>query len=184
MIIDMLIRPALLLSAEQAEAIGFWKNPSIWRVINLLVFVLFVIYILRSKVRIGQVFNNRADSIVKELEQAKRDKQESQQRLAELEARLARLDQEVADIRAEAERESAREAERVRQIAAADAEKIKQTAQREIEGAMKAAKGELRAFVADHSVALAEGMIRREIGAEDNTRMVNKFIDDLSEVSK
>jgi F-type H+-transporting ATPase subunit b len=146
-------------------------------VINLLVFVIFLIYILRSKVRIGQVFDNRAASIVKELEQAKRDKQESQQRLAE-------LDQEVADIRAEAERESAREAERIRQTAAADAEKIKQTAQREIEGAMKAARGELRAFVADQSVALAEGMIRREIRTDDNARMVNKFIDDLSEVSK
>ena len=152
--------------------------------INLLVFVIILVYILRSKVRIGRVLDNRAASIVKELDQAKRDKQEAQARLAELEARLARLDQEVADIRAEAERESAREAERVRQTAAADAEKIRQTAQREIEGAMKAARGELRAFVADQSVALAEGMIRREIRAEDNTRMVNKFIDDLSEVGK
>ena len=184
MIIDLLIRPALFLAAEQAEATGFWQNPNIWKVLNLLVFVIILVYILRSKVRIGQVFNNRAASIVKELEQAKRDKQESQQRLAELEARLGRLDQEVADIRAEAERESAREAERIRQTAAADAEKIKQTTQREIEGAMKAAKGELRAFVADQSVALAETMIRREIRADDNTRMVSKFIDDLSEVSK
>ena len=184
MIIDSFIRPALFLAAEQAEATGFWKNPNIWRVLNLLVFVIFLIYILRNKVRIGQVFNNRAASIVKELEQAKRDKQESQKRLAELEARLGRLDQEVSDIREQAERESAREAERIRQTAAADADKIKQTTQREIEGAMKAAKGELRAFVADQSVALAEVMIRREIRTEDNARMVNKFIDDLNEVSK
>ena len=184
MIIDLFIRPALFLAAEQAEATGLWKNPTLWRVINLLVFVIFLTYILRSKVRIGQVFDNRAASIVKELEQAKRDKQESQDRLAELEARLGKLDQEVAEIRAEAERESAREAERVRQTAADDAEKIRQTAQREIEGAMKAAKVDLRAFVADQSVALAEGIIRREIGPEDNTRMVNRFINDLSEVSK
>ena len=183
MTIDLLIRPALL-AAEAAEQTGIWHNYTLWRVVNLLVFVIILVYILRNKVRIGQVLDNRAASIVKELEQAKRDKQESQQRLAELEARLGRLDQEVADIRAEAERESAREAQRVGQAAAADAEKIKQTAQREIEGAMKAAKGELRAFVADQSVALAEGMIRREIRTEDNTRMVNKFIDDLSEVSK
>ena len=87
-------------------------------------------------------------------------------------------------MRAEAERDSAREAERIKQAAAADAEKIRQTAQREIEGAMKAARTELRAFVADQSVALAEGIIRREIRPEDNTRMVNKFIEDLSEVSK
>jgi F-type H+-transporting ATPase subunit b len=184
LILDVLTQPALFLAAGQAVAKGFWENPNIWRVLNLLVFVIFLIYILRNKVRIGQVFNNRAASIVKELEQAKRDKQESQQRLAELEARLGRLDQEVADIREQAERESAREADRIRQAADADAEKIRQIAHREIEGAMKAAKGELRAFVADQSVALAEGMIRREIRTEDNTRMVNKFIDDLSEVSK
>jgi F-type H+-transporting ATPase subunit b len=182
LIIDLC--PALFLAAEQAEATGFWQDPKIWKVLNLLVFVIFLIYILRNKIRIGQVFNDRAASIVKELEQAKREKQESQERLAELEARLSRLDQEVADIREQAERESAREADRIRQTAAADAEKIKQTAQREIDGAMKAATGELRAFVAEQSVALAEGIIRREIKTEDNTRMVNRFIDDLSEVSK
>jgi len=183
LILEMFIRPALL-AAEQAEATGLFNNPTLWRVINLLIFVIILVYILRSKVRIGQVLDNRAASIVKELEQAKRDKQEAEDRLKEIEARLSKLDSEVEQIRAEAERESARESERIRQTAAADAEKIRQTAGREIEGAMKAARNELRAFVADQSVALAEGMIRREIRPEDDSRMVNKFIDDLSEVSK
>jgi F-type H+-transporting ATPase subunit b len=184
LIADLIIRPALLAAAEQAEATGLLKNMTLWRVINLLIFVIILVYILRSKVRIGQVFDNRAASIVKQLEQAKRDKQEAQEQLAKVEARLARLDQEVSEIRAEAERESAREAERIRQAAAADAEKIRQSAQREIEGAMKSARSELQAFVAEQSVALAEGMIRREIRPEDNTRMLNEFIDDLSEVSR
>ena len=184
MIIDSFIRPALFLAAEQAEKTGFLSNPNLWRVLNLLVFVIFLVYVLRNKVRVGQVFDNRAASIVKELEQAKRDKQESQERLGELESRLSRLDQEVTDIRAQAHRDSVREAERIRQTAAADAEKIKQTAQREIEGAMKSARGELRAFVAEQSVAMAESLIRREIRSDDNTRMVNRFIDDLSGVKK
>lgn len=184
MIVESFIRPALFAAAEQAESTGLLSNPTLWRVINLLIFVIILAYILRSKVRIGQVFDNRAASIVKELEQAKRDKQEAEDRLAQLEARLTKLDQEVEQIRVEAERESARESERIHEAAATDAEKIRQTAQREIEGAMKAARNELRAFVADQSVALAEGMIRREIRPEDDTRMVNKFIDELSEVSK
>ena len=183
MITDALIRPALLIAADQAEASGF-LNPNLWRVINLLVFVIILVYILRNKIGIGKVFDNRADSIVKKLEQAARDKQEAQDRLQELEARLGRLDQEVAQIRADAERESARETERIRQTAEADAEKIRQTAQREIEGAMKAARGELRAFVADQSVALAEGIITREIRPEDNSRMMNRFIDEMSEGGK
>lgn len=184
MIADLIIRPALIAAAEQAEATGLLKNMTLWRVINLLIFVFILVYILRSKMRIGQVFDNRAASIVKQLEQAKRDKQEAEEQLAKVEARLARLDQEVSEIRAEAERESAREAERIRQAATADAEKIRQSAQREIEGAMKSARSELQGFVAEQSVALAEGMIRREILPEDNSRMLNEFIDDLSEVTR
>ena len=182
--INSVIVPALLFLAESEGQDGFLRNRPLWRVINLVIFILILIYILRSKVRIGQVFENRAATIVKELEQAKRDKQEAEARLGELEARLGRLDQEVAGIRAEAQRESEKEAERVRQAAAADAEKIRLTTQREIEGAMKAARTELRAFVAEQSVAMAEGIIRREIRPEDNSRMVNKFVDDLREVNK
>jgi F-type H+-transporting ATPase subunit b len=184
LIVDLFIRPALFLAAEQAEATGLLNNKPLWRVINLLIFVIFLVYIFRKKLQIGKVFDDRAASIVTELEQAKREKQEAQERLQELEARFARLDQEVSAIRTEAERESAREAERIKQTAAVDAEKIRQSAHREVEGAMKAARTELRAFVAEQSVALAEGIIRREIRPEDNTRMVNKFIEDLSEVSK
>jgi ATP synthase F0 subunit b len=175
---DFFMPPALF------EPTGLLGNITLWRVINLLVFVIFLIYILRNKIRIGQVFDSRAASIVKQLEQARQDKQEAEARLAELEARLGRLDQEISEIRAEAERDSAREAERIKQAAAADAEKIRTAAQREIEGAMKSARTELQAFVAEQSVAVAEGIIRREIRPEDNTRMVNEFIDDLSEVGK
>jgi F-type H+-transporting ATPase subunit b len=183
-LINSVIVPVLLFLAESEGQEGFWKNKALWRVINLAIFILFLVYILRSKVRIGQVFETRAATIVKELEQAKRDKQEAEARLSELESRLSRLDQDVESIRREAEQESAREAERVRQAAASDAEKIRATARREIEGAMKAARTELRAFVADASVAMAEGIIRREIRPEDNSRMLNKYIDDLREVNK
>ncbi len=179
-----LISPALLLAGQTAEGGGLLQNTTLWRVINLLIFVVVLVYLLRNKIRIGQVFNDRAASIVKELEQAKREKQEAEQKLAELEARLGRLDQEVAEIRAQSERESKAEAERISQSAQADAEKIGQSAQREIEGAMRAARSELREFVAEHSVKLAEEIIRREIRPEDNSRMFTKFVDDLREVNR
>jgi ATP synthase F0 subunit b len=177
------ITPALLFLAENAEQLPWWRQPW-WRPINLLIFLIFLVYLLVKKLRVGQVFDNRAATIVKELEQARRDKEEAQRRLAEVEARFARLDEEVAGIRAEAEREAAREAERIRQSAAADAEKIRLTAQREIDGAMKAARTELRAFVAEQSVALAETMIRRDIRPEDNQRLLNRYMDELSEVGR
>jgi ATP synthase F0 subunit b len=171
--------------AEAAEnSGGFFSNPGVWRVINLLVFLLILAYILRNKIGIGRVFDNRAATIVKELEQARLEKQEAESRLAQLETRLGQLDQEIAEIRAESERESARESQRISQAAESDAEKIRQTAHREIEGAVKAARTELRAFVAEASVDMAERMISREIRPEDNARMVNKYIDELGEVGK
>lgn len=180
-----LLQPAFLLLAETGEHTGgLLSNPMFWRVINLATFLLIIIWILRSKVKIGQVFDNRAAAIVKDLEEARREKQEAQDRLNEVESRLAALDAEVARIRAEAERESEREAERIQQTAEADAEKIRQAANREIEGAMKAARNELRAFVAEQSVAMAEQIIRRELRPEDNNRMLNKYIEELGEVSK
>ena len=183
MIFASYITPALLFLAENAEQLPWWRQPW-WRPINLLIFLIFLVYLLVKKLRVGQVFDNRAATIVKELEQARRDKEEAQRRLAEVEARFARLDEEVAGIRAEAEREAAREAERIHQSATADAEKIRLTAQREIDGAMKSARTELRAFVAEQSVALAETMIRRDIRPEDNQRLLNRYIDELSEVSR
>ena len=184
MIIETLTQPALVLAAGAESSGGLFTNPMFWRVINLLVFVLILVYILRNKIGIGKVFDNRAATITRELEEARREKQEAQQRIDEVEARLGRLDQEISEISREAELEAGRERERIRQAAEADAEKIRQTANREIEGAMKAARTELRAFVAEHSVDLAESIIRREIRPEDNSRMLNKYLDELREVNR
>ena len=183
MILASFITPALLFLAENATPEVWWRDPR-WRILNLLIFVVFLIYVLVKKVRIGEVFDHRAAAILKELEQARRDKQEAQQRLAEVEARFGRLDEEVAAIRAEAEVEAAREAERIRQAAAADAEKIRLTAEREIDGAMKAARTELRALVAAQAVERAETLIRRDLRPEDNQQLLNKYMDELSEVSR
>lgn len=163
---------------------GGFNNPDVWRVINLLVFVAILVYIFRNKLRIGSFFDNRAATIVKDLEQARHDKQEAERKLAQVEERLSKLDQEIADIRAEAQREAEREAERIRQATEADVEKIRQAARREIEGAMKVARAELRAFVADHAVEMAEGIIRRELGPQDDKRMLSKYVDELREVKR
>ena len=49
---------------------------------------------------------------------------------------------------------------------------------------MRAARSELRDFVAEHAVKLAEDIIRREIRPEDNSRMFTRFVDDLPGVNR
>jgi ATP synthase F0 subunit b len=173
-----------VLMAAGSEDKGWLWNPLLWQGINLAIFLVFLVYVLRKKLNIGKVFDDRAATIVKELDRARREKEEAEERLKEVEARLSLLDQEVAEMKAEAEAEAQREAERIKQSGQADAEKIRQFAQREIDGSMKAALNELRAFVADKSVELAEGIIRREISPQDNSRLLSKYVDELSEVNK
>ena len=156
------------------------SNPDVWRVANLLVFVAILVYILRNKIGIGKVFDQRGQSIVKDLEEARREKQEAQQRLDEVLDRLKKLDQEVAEIKAQAEVEAQKEDERLRLAAEADADKIQQTARREIEGAMKAARAELRAFVSENAVTMAEGLIRREMRPEDSSRILSEYARELA----
>ncbi len=160
------------------------KNQLLFQIFNFVVFVAILIYLLRNKIGIGKVFDDRAASIRKDLDKARVEKAEAERKLEEVEARLSKLDQEVAEMRAESEREAERETARIREAAALEAEKIKQMAAREIEGAMKEARAELRAFVADNSVGLAEAIIKRELKPEDNSRLLNKYVEELREVAK
>ena len=99
MILTSVITPAFLFLAEHTDKP--WYQQDWWRIPNLIIFLIFLVYILVKKVRVGQVFDDRAATILKELEQARHDKEEAQRQLAEVEARFSRLDEEVARIRAE-----------------------------------------------------------------------------------
>jgi F-type H+-transporting ATPase subunit b len=160
------------------------KNQLLFQTFNFVIFVVIIVYILRNKIGIGKVFDDRAVTIRKELDKAKTEKAEAERKLAEVEARMSKLDEEVAQMRADAAAEAEREATRIRETAALEAEKIKLMTAREIEGAMKEARAELRAFVADNSVAMAEAIIRRELKPEDNRKILNKYVDELRGVAK
>lgn len=178
-----IISLAFLFAGEQGEK-SFFTDPDLWRIINLVIFLLVLIYIFRNKLKLGRMFEDRAVTIQKELEDARQEKEQANRRLDEMDARLGRLDQEVAEIRAEAALEAEKEAQRLREDAAGDAEKIRQMTRREIEGAMKSARAELQAFVAEQSVGLAESYIRREIRPEDNKRILADYVNDLREAGK
>ncbi len=156
----------------------------VWRVINLAVFLAVMIYIFRYRLRIGKVFEDRSAGIVRELEEARKEKEEAERRLIEIESRLQQVDQESAEIRARAEIEARQEAERIRQSAEADSEKIRQLARREIEGGMRAARAELRSYVAELSVGLAEKAIRRDMRPEDDAKILSEYVRELGEVNK
>ncbi len=52
----------------------------------------------------------------------------------------------------------------------------------DIEGASKAARQELQRYVAEQSVRLAEELIRRDMRAEDDARLMSNYVESLGGV--
>jgi len=167
--------------AEGASA-PWWNKPSfeVWRWLNLLIFVYLFYRILRRPVSEGM--RTRREGIRRDLMRAQEERNAALAKLEEVEARLAKLDAEVATVREQSQREAAEERERIKKATQEETEKLRTQAQREIESAGKAARQELREFAAEQSVKLAEEMIRRDIKPEDDARLVSLRVEELGGV--
>ncbi|MGH9500341.1 MAG: ATPase [Terriglobales bacterium] len=131
-----------------------------------------------SKKNLPHVFRNRTLSIQKAMEEARRTSEEANRRLGEIELRLSRLDVEIGDMRASAERDAAAEEERIKAAAAEDARKIIASAEQEIAAAAKLARRELTAYAADLSVALARKQI--QVDAATDQALVRNFAQQIN----
>jgi F-type H+-transporting ATPase subunit b len=173
-----------IFAPAEGESAPWWNIPSFeaWRWLNLLIFVGLFIYILRRPV--SQAMRARREGIRRDLMRAQEERNAALAKLEEVEARLAKLDAEVASVREQSEREAAEERERIRRATEEETQKLRMQAQREIESAGKAARQELREFTAEQSVRLAEEMIRRDIKPEDDARLVSLRVEELGGVRR
>jgi F-type H+-transporting ATPase subunit b len=108
-----------------------------------------------------------------EAEEARR---QAEMRAAEVESRLANLDADIATLRAEAQRSSEAEAQRIAQQTAAEMARIQAHAEQEIVSAGKAARLELQRYSAELAIALAEQKIRARMTPETQDALVQGFV--------
>ena len=159
----------------------WWDYPGfeLWKFVNLFVFVAALVYILTRKIKLGEAFKSRRETIKQELARAQQERDAAIAKLKEVEERLARLDREVTAIQEQSKREAAEERERIARSTEVEITKLSEQAQREIESAGKAAKHELRRYAAQTSVELAEEIIRREMKPEDDARLIQQNVQEL-----
>jgi F0F1-type ATP synthase membrane subunit b/b' len=152
----------------------------LWKFVNLLIFIVCAFYLHR---RFGQpireALRSRSEGIKRELERARHERDQALAKLAEVEARFADLDAEVARINEKAKAEAEAEKQRINSATEGEIAKIREQAKREIESAGKAARHELRRFAAQESVRLAEEILKREIGPDDDARLTNLNVQEL-----
>lgn len=156
-------------------------HPAIPKAVNLAIFLTVMYLLVRKPAR--EFFAERLATVRATLDRAAKEKAEAEAKINELNARLSKLDVEVAEIRAQAEREALAESARLKAEAQADADKLRATAKREIEGAKQAALVQLREFTANKAVELAEQLIRRELTPQDDAKLLQRVGEELSKVS-
>jgi len=148
--------------------------------INFALLVLFFYILLKSK--LPQMFRARTDAIQKGIKEAQAASADAARRLSDIEARLGKLDSEVAEIRATAEHEAAAEEERIRQAAEEDKRKVVQAAEAEIAAIARNARRELKGFAASLAVDLAARQIRVDENADH--ALVRAFVGQLGKDGK
>src|SRR5215470_3402655 len=89
----------------------WWDYPGfeLWKFVNLAVFVGGLVYLLTRKMKLGEAFKTRRETIKQELAKAQQERDAAVAKLKEVEERLARLDGEVSTIREQAKHEAAEE---------------------------------------------------------------------------
>jgi F-type H+-transporting ATPase subunit b len=131
-----------------------------------------------SKTKLPGIFRSRTASIQRAMQEARKAGADANRRLAGIEARLAKLDVEIGEMRAAAEQEEAAEEQRIKATAADDVRKVVESAEQEIAAAAKAARRELTAYAADLAVTLAAKQIR--VDPATDQALVRNFAQQLS----
>ena len=124
-------------------------------------------------------FRKNAEAISSAITTAGAAKAEAERKFREAESKLAQLDKEVAELRATVQRETAAEAERIRNVTRNDVEKVSLAAKAEIEAAERAAKIELRVVAADLAVKGAESLLVKRLTPETQESLVASFVGSL-----
>ncbi|HLI84147.1 MAG TPA: hypothetical protein VKV17_09540 [Bryobacteraceae bacterium] len=127
----------------------------------------------------GPYFQTRLAKIRQDIVQGEEARREAERRSAEVARRLANLDKEIAALRAESQKELENQLQRMREKTAADRERIRIHSDQEIAAAGKAARAELKRYVAELAIGLAERKIRARMNVATQDALIGGFVENL-----
>jgi len=125
------------------------------------------------------MFRRNADNISSAITKATAAKVEAERKLQEAATKMGNLEREIAEFRAQAQRDAAAEVERLRGATVLDVEKIRAAAKAEIEAAERAARVELKELAARLAVDGAESLVAKQMTPAVQEAMISSFVQSL-----
>jgi len=179
----ILLIPFTLVFAAQHGAAGeshdaaHQDNATLWKAVNFVILMGLLLYF--SWKPAAKYFRSRTEGIRKGIVDAGKMKEEAEARAAEMERRLATLDDEIARLRESAREEMAREEARLKEASEKAVARMRSNTEYEIASVAKHARNELREYAADLALKLARTKIRDRMSPEVSSRLVDSFVTDL-----
>lgn len=150
-----------------------------WVLLGLIVFIGIVIY-MRVPGMLTKSLDERGAGIAKELEEARRLREEAQQVLASYQRKQREAMKEAEDIVAQAKVEAEAMAKETRDNLKAQVERRTQMAEQKIEQAEVQAMNEVRAVAADVAIEAARRLIAEKVDTSKDAEIIEKSIADLT----
>ncbi len=179
---------------EEDENAAYLKSPTVralgaklglnadqagtaFQVVNFIVLVgLIGWFLVRT---LPKTFRNRSTTIQKSLVDARTATEEANARLGSVEARLAKLDEQIAGMKAQAEKDSALDEQRIKASVEEEKQKILAAAEQEITAATVHAHRQLQRYAAE--LAIEQAGRKLVVNAETDRLLVQNFARRLSD---
>lgn len=154
------------------------QTPDFWVAVAFVLFIGLLIY-KGVPGMIGKALDDRAESIKKDIDNARKMREDAQALLAEYQRKAAEAEGEAQKIVEQAKRDSeAMRAEAERKAAETVARRIK-LAEQKIARAEMAAIGEVRGAAVDAAIAASEKILAAKTDGEIGQRLITDSISDL-----
>lgn len=145
--------------------------------VTFLVFLVGLIALLKKPLNI--YLENRADTVKKAIEEARRAQDDAERRAREAEQRLAALDVEVQRLKSDFEAQGKAEAERLEKVGRDTAARITKDTEDTIAAEIERAQQALRAEAARLALEAAEVRIKAAVTQDDDARLRSALVQHL-----
>lgn len=179
--------PAFAAEAAEGEEPTLFASPGartiITSIVTLLIFTGLLVAL--GKFAWGPIvagLEKRENRIREDIEAAERARAEAQRAQQQYQSQLEGAEQRVRDLLAQAQADGQQLATRIKMQAQEEAEEAKERAMRDIENSRREAVEQIRAEAAELATAIAEKILRREVNADDQKRLVEESLDEFQTV--
>jgi F-type H+-transporting ATPase subunit b len=151
-----------------------------WRVLDFGLMAVLLVYLLTKPIRNGLA--GRREGIEKALKDAVAAREAAEAKFAEYDVKLSKAAVEIEEMSVAIRREGELEREKILANAHAMAEKITAEAEKTAESEILRARTELRQEASRLAIVLAEELLKKQINAGDQQRLVDEYVSKVGEL--